>query len=119
MIIDSNNKVKRSILTNKCFYQTTAKIMRHFEDKGYVNSADETIKAFAAYRSIVQRKIKNNYNSDYNIAFKFIDDAINTLANQVFYDCDKKGLDYAYKSFENFDHVKAIISRKRSHKNSA
>lgn len=45
MIIDSNNKSQRSILTNKCFYQTTARIMRDFEEKGYANSADETAKS--------------------------------------------------------------------------
>ena len=88
MIIDSNNKKQKSILTNKCFYQTTARIMRDFEEKGY------------------------------NAAFKRIDGAIQSLANQVFYDCDKKSLDYAYHSFEEFDHIGAIVTRQRAKKGS-
>ena len=116
MIIDSNNKIQRSILTNRCFYRATAEIMHDFEEKGYANSADETIKAISAYHAIVQKKTKNNYNADYNRAFKHIDDAINTLANQVFYDCDAKGVDFAYQSFENFDHIKAIVTRQRAKK---
>ena len=102
MIIDSSNKKQRSILTNKCFYQTTARIMRDFEDKGYANSADETAKVISAYHAIVKKKTKNNFNSDYNDAFRRIDGAIQMLANQVFYDCDKKSFDYAYHSFEQF-----------------
>ena len=58
MIIDSNNKKQKSILTNKCFYQTTARIMRDFEEKGYANSADETAKVIAAYHDIVRKKSK-------------------------------------------------------------
>lgn len=58
MIIDSNNKSQRSILTNKCFYQTTARIMRDFEEKGYANSADETAKVIAAYHDLVKKKQK-------------------------------------------------------------
>lgn len=118
MIIDSNNKKQKSILTNKCFYQTTARIMRDFEEKGYANSAEETAKVIAAYHFIVQKKQKNNYNSDYNNAFKRIDSAIQSLANQVFYDCDKKSLDYAYHSFTEFDHIGAIVTRQRSKKSS-
>lgn len=119
MIIDSNNKVQRSILTNKCFYQTTARIMHGFEQKGYTNSADETMKAISAYHAVVQKRIKNNFNADYNAAFKCIDEAISNLANQIFYDSDKKGLDLAYQSFENFDHVKAIVTRQRAKKSSS
>ncbi len=118
MIIDSNNKKQRSILTNKCFYQTTARIMRDFEEKGYANSADETAKVISAYHNIVKKKIKNNYNADYNSAFKQIDNAIQSLANQVFYDMDKKSLDYAYHSFEEFDHISAIVTRQRAKKGS-
>ncbi len=116
MIIDSNNKKQKSILTNKCFYQTTARIMRDFEEKGYANSADETAKVISAYHSIVQKKTKNNYNADYNDAFRRIDTAIQNLANQVFYDCDKKSFDYAYHSFEQFDHISAIVTRQRTKK---
>lgn len=113
MIIDSNNKKQRSILTNKCFYQTTAQIMRDFEDKGYANSADETAKVISAYHQIVKKKTKNNFNPDYNQAFRRIDSAIDSLANKVFYDCDKKSHDYAYRSFEEFDHINAIVTRQR------
>jgi len=118
MIIDSNNKKQKSILTNKCFYQTTARIMRDFEEKGYANSADETAKVISAYHDIVKKKVKNNYNADYNAAFKRIDSAIQTLANQVFYDLDKKSLDCAYHSFEEFDHIGAIVTRQRAKKGS-
>lgn len=116
MIIDGNNKKQRSILTNKCFYQTTAQIMRDFEEKGYANSADETAKVISAYHQIVKKKTKNNFNSDYNAAFKRIDNAIDSLANKVFYDCDKKSHDYAYHSFEEFDHINAIVARQRAKK---
>lgn len=111
MIIDGNNKKQRSILTNKCFYQTTAKIMREFEEKGYANSADETAKVISAYHDIVKKKSRNHYNNDYNLAFKRIDEAIDGLANRVFYDCDKKKHDFAYQSFEEFDYVGAIVNR--------
>ena len=70
MVIDGSNKRQRSILTNKCFYQTTAQIMHDFEAKGYENSADETAKVIAAYHDIVKKKTRNNYNPDYNDAFK-------------------------------------------------
>ncbi len=111
MVIDGSNKKQRSILTNKCFYQTTAQIMHDFEAKGYANSADETAKVIAAYHDIVRKKTKNNFNSDYNEAFKKIDNAIETMAHKVFYDYDKKSFDYAYHSFEEFDHINAIVGR--------
>lgn len=113
MIIDSNNAKQKSILTNKYFYQTTAQIMRDFEDKGYTNSADETLKVIKAYHNVVKKKTKNNFNADYNSAFEKIDNAIKLLANQVFYNFDKKGYDEAYRSFEEFDHVNAILERQR------
>lgn len=118
MIIDGNNKRQRSILTNKCFYQTTAQIMRDFEEKGYANSADETAKVISAYHDLVKKRTKNNYNNDYNEAFQRIDGAIKGLANRVFYDCDKKSYDYAYHSFEEFDHINAIVGRQRVKKGS-
>ena len=92
--------------------------MRDFEEKGYANSADETVKVISAYHAIVQKKVKNNYSADYNAAFKRIDEAISTLANQVFYDCDDKSYDNAYKSFEEFDYINAIVARQHN-KNSA
>ncbi len=118
MIIDGNNKKQRSILTNKCFYQTTAKIMRDFEQKGYANSADETVKVISAYHEIVKKKSRNHYNNDYNAAFQKIDEAIDSLANKVFYDYDKKRHDIAYQSFEEFDYVSAIVNRQLSKKSS-
>ena len=116
MIIDSSNKKQRDILTNKCFYQTTAQIMYEFEEKGYNNSADETAKVIAAYRDIVKKKAKNKFNPDYNQAFQHIDEAIKGLAHKVFYDYDKKSLDYAYQSFEDFDYINAIVNRQRNKK---
>ena len=68
--------------------------MRDFEEKGYANSADETAKVISAYHAIIKKKTKNNYNADYNDAFRRIDNAIQNLANQVFYDCDKKSFDF-------------------------
>ena len=118
MIIDGNNKKQRGILTNKCFYQTTAQIMKDFEQRGYANSADETLKVISAYHNLVQKKVKNNFNADYNDAFQRIDNAIKSLANQVFYDCDGKSYDNAYKSFEEFDYINAIVTRQHN-KNSA
>jgi len=118
MIIDSKNETQKSILTNKCFYQTTAQIMHEFERKGYANSADETAKVIAAYHELVQKKAKNNFSKDYNEAFKKIDDAIKGLANKVFYSYEKESLDYAYKSFVKFDYINAIIGRQRSKKKS-
>ena len=119
MIIDSNNEKQKGILTNKCFYQTTARIMRDFEERGYVNSADETVKVISAYHDLVKKKAKNNYNNDYNLAFQRIDNAIQTLAYKVYYSHDKKSLDYAYKSFENFDYVNAIVNRRHLKKQSS
>ena len=116
MIIDSNNETQKSILTNKCFYQTTARIMHEFEEKGYANSADETAKVIAAYHDVVQKKSKNNFSKDYNEAFKKIDEAIKSLANKVYYSYDKQSLDYAYKSFAKFDYISAIIGRQHTKK---
>lgn len=109
MIIDSSNTRQRNILTNKCFYQTTAQIMHDFEQKGYANSADETLKVINAYHSLIKKKVKNNFNADYNAAFQKIDDAIKMLANKVYYEYDRRSYDEAYRSFEEFDYVNAII----------
>ena len=114
MIIVGNNKKQRGILTNKCFYRTTAQIMKDFEQKGYANSADETLKVISAYHNLVQKKVKNNFSPDYNSAFQRIDNAIKSLANQVFYDCDDKSYDNAYKSFEEFDYINAIVTRQHN-----
>lgn len=116
MIINSNDVLQRNILTNKCFYQTTAQIMRDFEQKGYANSADETAKVIAAYHVVAQKKAKNNYNQDYNEAFEKIDAAIKSMANKVFYIYDKDSFDCAYRSFKDFDYINAIIGRQRMKK---
>lgn len=113
MIIDGRNSKQKSILTNKYFYQTTAQIMHDLEGKGYANSADETLKIINAYHDVVKKKTKNNFNADYNAAFEKIDKAIKTLANQVFYSYDKHSYDEAYRSFEAFDHVHAVLDRQR------
>lgn len=118
MIIDSSNTKQRNILTNKCFYQTTAQIMHDFEQKGYANSADETLKVINAYHSLIKKKVKNNFNADYNAAFQKIDDAIKMLANKVYYEYDRRSYDEAYRSFEEFDYVNAIIGRQRIKKSS-
>ena len=117
MIINSNDGSQRNILTNKCYYQTTAQIMHDFEQKGYSNSADETAKVISAYHSIMQKKSRNTYNKDYNEAFAKIDNAIKSMANKVFYIYDKKSFDLAYKSFQEFDYINAIIGRQRMKKN--
>jgi len=113
MIIDSGNTKQKSILTNKYFYQTTAQIMSDFESKGYANSADETLRAINAYHDVVKKKVKNNFNADYNAAFEKIDNAIRMLANKVFYNYDKRSFDEAYRSFAQFDYVNAILERQR------
>lgn len=113
MIVNGNNKKQKTILTNKCFYQTTAQIMRDFEKKGYENSADETVKVITAYHNIIKKKTRNTYNPDYNEAFQKIDTAIETIANKVFYNYEKKSFDYAYNSFQEFDHINAIVGRQR------
>ena len=87
--------------------------MHDFEQKGYSNAADETAKVIAAYHDVVQKKSRNNFNNDYNEAFQKIDAAIKNMANKVFYTFDKKSFDFAYKSFQNFDYINAIIGRQR------
>jgi len=115
MIIDSSNFRQINILTNKYFYQTTSKIMTLLESQGVENTADETLKVISAYRDIVTKKSKNKFNSSYNKAFKQIDEAIESVAHKVFYDSDIS-YDKAYRSFENFDHLNAILGRQRNKK---
>lgn len=92
--------------------------MHDFEQKGYANSADETLKVINAYHSLIKKKVKNNFNADYNAAFQKIDDAIKMLANKVYYEYDRRSYDEAYRSFEEFDYVNAIIGRQRIKKSS-
>ena len=56
MIVDGYNTKQRNILINKCFYQTTMKIMHLFQEKGNNDFANKTIEAIAAYHDIVQHK---------------------------------------------------------------
>ena len=118
MIIDSSNPKQRSILTNKCYYQTMAEIMHDFEKKGYANAADETLCVINAYHDLVAKKIKNTFNTDYNEAFRKIDIAIDNMANKVFYIYDKQSHNHAYRSFQEFDYINAIIGRARLKKSS-
>jgi hypothetical protein len=87
--------------------------MRHFEEKGYPNAADETANAIAAYHVFVRKKNKAAYSKDYNEVFEKIDSAIQSIANKVFYTYDKQGYDLAYKSFQEFDYIGAILGRQR------
>ena len=118
MIIDSNNPKQRSILTNKCYYQTMAQFMHDFEDKGYPNAADETVKVINAYHDLVRKRVKNTFNSDYNDAFRKIDLAIDSMANKVFYAYDNRSHDIAYQCFQEFDYINAIVGRSRLKKSS-
>ncbi len=118
MIVDSNNLKQCSILTNKCYYQTMSQIMHDFEQKGYPNAADETLKVINAYHDIIRKKTKNNFGPDYNEAFKKIDMAIDCMANQVFYTYDSKSHDVAYRSFQEFDYINAIVGRSHLKKSS-
>ncbi len=113
MIIDSSNPTQRSILTNKCYFQTIAMIMLQFEEAGYANPADEALNVIKTYHDLMRKKSKNTYNAEYNVAFKKLDDAIKQMANLVFYQFDNKSYDVAYKNFAEFDYVNAIISRQR------
>ena len=113
MIINSNNALQRHILTNKCFFLTTAQIVRDFEKKGYQNAADEAVNVIKAYHDLVQKKSKNTYDKDYNEAFAKIDKAIKDVANQVFYTFDNRSFDAAYAAFKDFDYINAILGRER------
>ena len=117
MIINTSNPLQRHIFTNKCFYLTTAQIIRDFEKKGYRNAADEAVNAIRAYHELVQKRAKNTYNKDYNEAFARIDKAIKDVANQVFYHHDNKSFDVAYAAFADFDYINAVLDRERSKKN--
>jgi len=108
MIVDGNNAKQRNILVNKCFYQTTVKIMHLFQEKGNSDFANCTIEAIAAYHSIVQKKAKNNYNQDYNAAFATIDSAIRSIANKVFYIYGSESFNKAYDSFCAYNYVQAV-----------
>ena len=116
MIVDGNNKKQRNILINKCFYQTTVKLMRFFAQKNSGDFANKTIEAIAAYHDIIQKRKRNNFDEDYNQAFETIDNAIKSIANQVFYIYGTESFDKAYDSFRNYNYVQTV--RNQLHKNS-
>lgn len=112
MTTDGTIDLESLLSAKKRFYQATAGIMRDLEDKGYQNSADETIKVISAYHNIVNKQDKvNSYSQDYNAAFKKIDEAIEAVACKVYYKEYEKKYDKAYVSFSEFDHVDAILAR--------
>jgi hypothetical protein len=115
MIVDGNNRKQRNILINKCFYQTTVKIMHLFEQKDKSDYANKTIEAIAAYHDIMQKRKKNNFDDDYNAAFETIDSAIKNVANKVFYIYGNDSFDMAYDSFRNYNYVQTV--RGQLHKN--
>ncbi|MEE6207425.1 MAG: hypothetical protein VZR95_05160 [Alphaproteobacteria bacterium] len=117
MIVDGNNTKQRNILINKCFYQTTVKLMKFFADKGDSDFANKTIEVIAAYHDIVQKRKKNNYNQDYNDAFETIDGAIRNVANKVFYTYGADSFDKAYDSFRDYNYVQTV--RNQLHKKSS
>ena len=116
MIFDGNNTKQRNILINKCFYQTTIKIMHLFAEKGNSDFANKTIEAISAYHDIVQKKKRNNYDKEYNAAFETIDNAIRNIAHKVFYIYGTESFDKAYDSFCDYNYVQAV--RGRLHKDS-
>lgn len=118
MIVDGNNTKQRNILINKCFYQTTVKLMKFFADKGDGDFANKTIEVISAYHDIVQKRKKNNFNQDYNDAFETIDSAIRNVANKVFYTYGSESFDKAYDSFKDYNYVQTVRNQLHSKKSS-
>ncbi len=116
MIVDGNNTKQRNILINKCFYQTTVKLMHFFADKGNNDYANKTIEAISAYHDVVNKKKRNNFDQDYNTAFETIDTAIRNVANKVFYIYGSESYNKAYDSFCNYNYVQTV--RTQLHKKS-
>ena len=115
MIVDGYNTKQRNILVNKCFYQTTMKIMHLFEQKGDGDFANKTIEAISAYHEIVQKKRRNNYGEDYNSAFDTIDSAIRNVANKVVYTYGAESFDKAYDSFRDYNYLQVVRGHLRNH----
>lgn len=114
MIVDGNNAKQRNILINKCFYQTTVKIMHLFAQKGDSDYANKTIEVISAYHDIVNKRKKNNFDADYNEAFETIDSAIRNIANKVFYTYGSESFNKAYDSFHNYNYMQTV--RNQLHK---
>ena len=108
MIVDGNNTKQRNILINKCFYQTTVKIMHLFADKGDHDFANKTLEVISAYHDVVQKKKRNNFDADYNTAFETIDAAIRNVANKVFYTFGSDSYDKAYASFCDYNYIQTV-----------
>lgn len=111
MIVDGTNTRQRNILINKCFYQTTVKIMTFFASKGDHDFANKTLEVIAAYHNIIQNKVRNNFSDDYNTAFETIDTAIRNVANKVFYTYGSDSFDKAYDSFCNYNYLQTVRSQ--------
>lgn len=117
MIINSNNLSQRNILANKCFYKTTSQIVYDLEQKGYQNATDEAAKIITAYHEQKTHRFKSfAYNNDYKKAFSDIDQAIETIANQLFYTYDSNKENAAYDAFKKFDYIRAILGYYRQKK---
>ena len=117
MIVDGANTKQRNILINKCFYQTTVKIMNLFAAKGDHDFANKTLEVIAAYHDIIQHRRRNNFDEDYNRAFEAIDSAIRNVANKVFYIYGDDSFDRAYNSFCNYNYVQTVRSHLHYKKN--
>ena len=111
MIVDGNNVKQRNILINKCFYQTTIRLMHFFKEGGDGDYANKTIEAISAYHDIVQKRKRNSYGKDYNQAFDTIDSAIRNVANKVFYTYGSESFNKAYDSFCNYDYIQTVRSQ--------
>ncbi len=117
MIINSNNLSQRNILAHKCFYKTTTQIVHDLEEKGYQNATDEAAKIIAAYHEQKSRLFKSfSYNDDYKKAFSDIDQAIESIANQVFYTFDVEKEEVAYEAFKKFDYIRVLLGYHRHKK---
>ena len=107
MIVDGNNSTQRNILINKCFYQTTVKLMHYFEQKGNADYANKTIEAIATYHDIIEKNKKINTTDD-NDVFNTIDAAVRNVANKVFYTFGADSFNKAYASFCNYNYVQTV-----------
>ena len=117
MIVDGNNTKQRNILINKCFYQTTIRIMQLFAQDGDADYANKTIEVISAYHEIKQRKKRNTLEQNYRIAYDTIENAIQNVANKVFYTYGNESFSQAYASFCNYDYMQTIRSQLRKPKN--
>lgn len=111
MIVDGNNTRQRNILVNKCFYQTTVKLMNFFANNGSSDYANKTIEAISAYLDTANKKKRSNLGQDYSVAFETLDNAIRNVANKVFYIYGSDSYNRAYDSFCNYNYVQTVRSQ--------